>query len=207
MAKNFTDKLMLTKKQHQVLEFIKQYLKKHGYAPNYEEIAHGINTSSRGSASKHISALIDKGLLHKTANASRSLELVTEQDNLPTLPFIGKIAAGKPLPAIANSEQFDLNHYFNAKGKCFMLEVTGDSMKDCGIHEGDWVIIRSQNTAHNGQIVVALVDQEEATLKRFRQNPDATISLIPENRALTPMVFSAKRITVQGILIAHIRRY
>lgn len=201
---------MLTKKQHQVLKFLSQFTEVHGYPPSYEEIAQGIGTRSRGSISKHINSLVEKGFLTKHHDKARSLEVVKplKNDSLEEgLPFVGKIAAGRPILAFENIERLDLNQYLSSTQSCFLLEVMGDSMIGCGILEGDLVLIQSQAHARNGQIVVALVDGYEATLKRYRKNLDSTVTLIPENPSMQPMIFAEHRVLIQGILLAQIRRY
>ena len=203
---------MLTQKQHQVLTFITRFTQTKGYAPSYEEIATGIGTRSRGSISKHIQSLIEKGYVEKNPDKIRSLNLVkrAEQDAIHQetgIPLVGKIAAGRPIMAFENRDRIDLHQYLAKDPHCFLLEVVGESMIGCGIFEGDLVLIQPQQTARNGQIVVALVDGVEATLKRYRQNPDRTISLIPENPSMAPMVFPHHRVAVQGILVAQIRKY
>lgn len=197
---------MLTRKQSDVLDIIKTNIQANGYAPSYEEIAKAIGTSSKGSVSKHITALVEKGYISKNANVGRSIELQGAAND-SSIPFIGRIAAGKPLEAFENPDRIDLNYYLNAGADCYILEVHGESMRDCGILDGDLVLIRSAQTARNGQIVVALVDDYEATLKRFRRNTDQTITLIPENIEMEPMHYPAARVSVQGVLIAQIRKY
>ena len=203
--------MALTKKQSLVLNFLTQFIQTHGYSPSYEEIATGIGTRSKGSISKHIHALVEQGFLSKGAEKSRSLKLAKplhSSEDAPGLPFVGKIAAGRPIMAFENIDKLDLNHYLaSSTQRCFLLEVVGESMIGCGILEGDLVLIQSQPTAHNGQIVVALVDGFEATLKRYRKNPNHTIDLIPENPNMQTMTFEADRVLIQGILIAQIRRY
>lgn len=199
---------MPTLKQHQVLNFIEHYLTTHGYAPNYQEIAQGIGTRSRGSVSKHIHALAEQGLIECNKQTARGIKLVkSEQDEESGIPLVGKIAAGKPLMAFENIEKVDLHQHLQTSANCYLLEVYGESMKDCGILPGDWVLVQTTPQARNGQIVVALIDNYEATLKRFRKNADATITLIPENRTLEPMTYPASSVAIQGIVIAQVRRY
>ena len=198
---------MLTKKQSDVLDIIKSTITQNGYAPSYQEIAQSLGVTSRGSISKHIDALIEKGFLTKLPNAARSLALADATNDERSIPFIGKIAAGKPLMAFENPDRLDLNYYLNAGADCYILEVHGESMRDCGILDGDLVLIRAAQTARNGQIVVALVDGYEATLKRFRKNLDNTITLIPENVDMVSMEYDASRVSIQGILLAQIRKY
>ncbi len=202
---------MLTQKQHQVFSFITRFTNTKGYAPSYEEIANGIGTRSRGSISKHIDGLIEKGYLEKNPDKIRSLTVIksdhSEDLEANGIPLVGKIAAGRPIMAFENIDRIDLHQYLAKDARCFLLEVVGESMVGCGIFEGDFVLIQPQSTARNGQIVVALIDGYEATLKRYLQNSNNTISLIPENAEMRPMVFDSHRVTIQGILVAQIRRY
>lgn len=182
---------MLTKKQHEVYQFIVDHVKQHGYSPSYEEIAIGIGTSSRGSVLKHIKALEEADLIERKENTNRSIRLLHEADIETSngVPLVGKIAAGKPIMAFEHVERVDLNHFFSQGKPTFLLVVQGDSMKDGGIYEGDYVLIQPSQTARDGQIVVALVDGYDTTLKRFHHNGRGTVALIPENSNMQPMTY------------------
>ena len=200
---------MLTKKQFEVLKYIEQFIKENEYSPSYEEVAIGIGTSSKGSVLKHIHALQEAGFLERKENSGRSIRLVKDQgEELGSgVPLVGKIAAGKPIMAFEHVEKVDLNTFFSQGKPSFLLVVEGESMKDGGIYEGDMVLIRPSPTARDGQVVVALVDGYDTTLKRFHRNTNGTITLVPENRAMKPMTYPAERVQVQGIMIALIRRH
>jgi repressor LexA len=200
---------MLTKKQYQVLKVIDHYIKQHGYAPTYEEIANAIGVTAKGPITKYIKILEEQGYLERMPNMARALRLKKAPPELEQtgFPLVGKIAAGKPIMAFENIEQIDLNQHFSSRNKRYFLEVQGESMKDIGILPGDWVLIQSEQTANNNDIVVALVDGYEATLKRFKRNNDKTITLIPENKEMEPMTFPAHQVQIQGVLVAQIRHY
>ena len=200
---------MLTKKQKEVLRYIEEYIHENQYAPSYDEIALGIGTRSKGSVLKHIRALEEAGVLKRKENTGRSIRLLKTESHSQNegIPLVGKIAAGKPIMAFEHVERVDLNTLFSDGSPSFLLVVDGDSMKDGGIYEGDFVLIKPSQTARDGQIVVALVDGYDATLKRFHRNNDNTITLVPENRDMQPMTFPAERIQIQGIMIALIRRH
>ncbi|MDF2691395.1 MAG: repressor LexA [Gammaproteobacteria bacterium] len=200
---------MLTKKQYQVLKVIDHYIKQHGYAPTYEEIANAIGVTAKGPITKYIKTLEEQGYLERMPNMARALRL---KKALPELeqngfPLVGKIAAGKPIMAFENIEHVDLNQHLAGRNKRYFLEVQGESMRDIGILPGDWVLIQAQQIANNNDIVVALVDGYEATLKRFRRDDSKTVSLIPENKEMQAMTFPADQVQIQGILVAQLRHY
>ena len=200
---------MLTKKQQKVYNFISWFWNQNNYAPSCQDIADHLGATSRGSMLKHINALIDKAYITKTPHVARGIQL--KQEILPqsdsSIPFLGKIAAGSPLVAFEYTEQIDLNHHLGQGDNCYLLKVSGESMIGVGIADDDLVLIRAQHTAKNGQIVVALIDNYETTLKRYQQNDDSSITLSPENRHMSAMIFNASRVSIQGVLVAHIRQY
>lgn len=199
---------MLTKKQYEVLKYIQNYIGETGYAPTYSEIAEGIGVKAKGPITKHINALESQGYLTREANAARGLSLSEKAAmNDTTFPLVGRIAAGLPLEAFEDIEHVDLNQHFSGQQERFLLQVNGESMQDCGILDGDWVLIEKSTQAQNGEIVVALVDNAETTLKRFYKNPDKTITLVPENQSMQPFVYSTERVQIQGVLVAQMRTY
>ena len=200
---------MLTLQQSKTLDFIKGFITHNNYSPSLNEIAIGIGISSRGVAHRYVNALIVKGFLYKHPNSQRGLELVEQEDDQVqsfSIPFLGKIAAGLPLEAIADDSELDLGQFFAGPDK-FALRVSGESMIEIGINDDDYVIIKKQQTASDGDIVVAMIDRSEVTLKRFRRRPNNQIALIPENREMEPMIYDEERVTVQGILIGQMRAY
>ncbi len=196
---------MLTKKQLQVLRFISDYRDKEGIAPSYREIADHLGTQSVGSITKYIKALEKSGHIERKHYRSRALAVVNAEKP-EGLPLVGKIAAGKPIMAFENIERIDIEQFLTPAQGCFLLKVQGESMRDAGIMEGDYVLVKPSNSAKNGQIVVALVDGFDATLKRFHQE-DSRIRLVPENKQMQVMTYPAERVVIQGIVVGQIRKY
>jgi repressor LexA len=197
---------MLTPTQDRTLTFIRRYLKRRGYAPSLIEIAEGIGITSKGTAHRHVQALAEAGVIRLIAGRKRGIELVDEETLSKTsLPLLGRIAAGQPIEAIAGQERLELNDLFGPDR--YALQVKGDSMIDVGILDGDLAVIERCDTADDGAIVVALIDNEEATLKRLRRLKSGRIKLIAENPDIPPMIYAAKRVRIQGVLVCLIRRY
>jgi len=202
------DTKQLTDKQQLTLDFIQQYLATHSIAPKLQEIADGIGISSRGVAHRYAQALTDAGFISIDNNKHRGIHLLKPNPHRPEsiLPLLGKIAAGKPIEAIPGEDQLDLRDFFGHNN--FAVRVQGDSMIEAGIMDGDTVIIEFRETASDGDIVVALIDETETTLKRFkRSHKGRYIKLIPANKEMEPMVYEASRIRIQGVLIGQLRKY
>ena len=196
---------MLTDSERKTLDFIEHYVARHGFAPKLQEIADGIGIRSRGVAHRYVQALIRAGFLENNAGRHRGLKLVGIREG-HCIPLLGKIAAGQPIEAIPDETEINLADFFMGPGR-FALRVQGDSMIEAGILDGDIAIIKQQSTARNGDIVVALIDNEDATLKTFKNMGDGRVCLIPSNSALTTMMFDAARVQIQGILVGCMRRY
>ncbi|MEW8319223.1 MAG: transcriptional repressor LexA [Candidatus Thiodiazotropha sp.] len=197
---------MLTPTQDRTLAFIRRYLKRRGYAPSLIEIAEGIGISSKGTAHRHVQALAEAGVIRLIADRKRGIELADEEALSKTsLPLLGRIAAGQPIEAIAGQERLELNDLFGPDR--YALQVKGDSMIDAGILDGDLAVIERCDTADDGAIVVALIDDQEATLKRLRRLKSGRIKLIAENPEIPPMIYAAKRVRIQGVLVCQLRRY
>ena len=200
---------MLTRSQTRTLEFLKSYWRTHGHAPTLAEIAQGIGIRSRGVVHRYLQALEAAGEIEILGGRHRGIRLIEDPDG-PTplqLPLYGKIAAGRPIEAIAGEDRIDLPGYLTGNTSCYALRVEGDSMIDIGIHDGDIVIIRPTRVADDGAIVVALIDGQEATLKRLRRETEGTVTLIPENASMAPMIYDARRVEIQGILTGQLRSY
>lgn len=198
----------LTDKQRKVLDFIQRYTAIHTVTPKLQEIAEGIGISSRGVAHRYVSALIDAGYLETESGKHRGIRLLAPNPHRPesTLPLLGKIAAGKPIEAIPGQDELDLTDFFGRSN--FAIRVQGESMIEAGILDGDIVVIEFRETANDGDIVVALIDETETTLKRFKRSQQGKyIKLIPENTSMEPMVYEAERVRIQGILIGQLRKY
>ena len=200
--------MTLTDNQRTVLNFIQRYIAIHSVSPKLQEIAEGIGISSRGVAHRYVQALVDADFITIDKGKHRGIRLLNEhaQQQKNTLPLLGKIAAGKPIEAIAGEDEINLADFFGKNN--FAVRVQGDSMIDAGILDGDVVIIEFRETANDGDIVVALIDEQEATLKRFKRSGQGRfIKLIPENTDMETMVYGASRVRIQGVLVGQLRRY
>ena len=186
----------LTKRQEDALKFIKTYIVSHGYPPTVREIATNIGVSSPATVQAHLDSLANKGYIKKGSNKNRTIELMVENEFIPKnedvveVPLLGKITAGNPIEAIQNpNEYFSLPAYLVPKDKeVFTLNVSGDSMINAGILDGDIVIVEKRNTARNGEIVVAMTEDNEVTLKTFYKE-NGHIRLQPENDTMDPFIF------------------
>ena len=186
----------LTKRQEDALNFIKTYIVSHGYPPTVREIAEAIGVSSPATVQAHLDCLANKGYIKKGNNKNRTIELMVKNEYLEQnldvvdVPLLGKITAGNPIEAIQNpDEYFSLPSYLIPKGKeVFTLNVSGESMINAGILDGDIVIVERTNTARNGEIVVAMTEENEVTLKTFYKE-NGHIRLQPENDNMEPFIF------------------
>lgn len=198
---------MLTTAQHKTLSFIRQFVAGHGYAPSLAEIAAGIGIRSKGAVHRYVQALADAGYIRLVPGRKRGIQLTDEAaSELLSLPLLGRIAAGQPIEAIPGRDTVNLAEFFLGPER-FALHVRGDSMIDAGILDGDTVIVEHRETARDGDIVVALIDNQEATLKRLKRRTDGAVALIPENRAMSTMVYSAARVSIQGVVVGVMRQY
>lgn len=198
----------LTDKQKLTLDFIERYIARHQVAPKLQEIADGIGIRSRGVAHRYVQALIDNGFITTDSGKHRGIRLLRSNPHRDEscLPLLGKIAAGKPIEAIPGEDEIDLRDFFGHNN--FAVRVQGDSMIEAGIMDGDTVIIEFRETANDGDIVVALIDETETTLKKFkRSHRGRYIKLLPANKDMEPMVYEASRVRIQGVLIGQLRKY
>lgn len=198
----------LTRRQAQVLEFITTYSQQHGCAPSLREIAGRLGVSSVGSLHKHLVHLERKGFIRRVWNKSRSIELVREQNpfSRSKVPLVGTVAAGLPVEALEDVEEVDFAEMLTAERDCFALRVRGESMVDDHIADGDCIVVEKRVEARNGELVIALVDGSECTLKRFYREGDM-VRLQPANEAFEPIVVSADRVSVLGVVRGVVRRY
>ncbi len=198
---------MLTTQEQNTLQFIRNYIAQFGYAPKFKEIGQAIGVKSQGTIHRYVKALEDKGYIERAHNNSRGIHLVDlPLVSPPVIPLVGRIAAGLPIEAVEDQQELNLAEMFMGPD-LFALRVTGDSMIDAGILDGDYVVIRKQPVAHDGEIVVALIDRVEATLKRFRRISNSEVKLIPENPDMEPMIYRADRVTIHGVLVGQMRSY
>ena len=203
---------MLTVKQKKLLDFLVDYYETNLIYPTFDEMRNFLNIKSKSGIHKLLSSLEEKGIVNRLPHKARALTInkIEKSDNSADkfLPFLGRIAAGNPIEAIMGSfEQISVpNYLINSKDEHFTLEVTGDSMIDAGIFDGDIVVISKTESANSGDIVVALIDQNEVTLKRFRSFKNS-IALEPANKNYKIRIFGEDRVKIQGKLVGLIRKF
>jgi repressor LexA len=219
---------MLTAKQRELLLFIDGRLKEDGVSPSFDEMREALDLKSKSGVHRLISALEERGFIRRLPNRARALEVLkVPEANAPRPPatvipirpaapaaandtmeliLAGRIAAGTPIEALQGTDTFPVPAALLGPGEHYALEVSGDSMVDEGILDGDFALIRKVDTAHDGEIVVALIDNEEATLKTFRREGNM-IRLDPANRQYEPQRYDPRRVQIQGRLAGLIRRY
>lgn len=197
---------MLTGLEEKILQCITRYITRNGHAPTLVEIGEILDIKSKGTVHRYVESLIEKGHLHRTGRSWRGLRLTGEQSRrLLILPFAGRIAAGQPIEAIPEQLEINFSEMLMGDGR-YVLEVKGDSMIEAGIFNRDLVIVRESSTADNGDIVVALIDNGEATLKKLRKHGDR-VELIPANQSMAPMIYPADRVHIQGVVVGQVRCY
>ena len=209
---------MLTFQQEKLLKFIIDYQKQNNVTPSFDEMKDGLDLKSKSGIHRILSALEERGYIKKLNNRARAIEIIknvnlidTEsgknKNNIISIPILGKIAAGLPIEAISdNTNYIELPETLLKKGEYFILNVEGDSMIEAGIFDGDQVVIRKANNANNGEIVVALIDNNEATLKRIFKRGQQ-VALQPENSNYKTVIYGPDRIQIQGVLKHLIRSY
>jgi len=234
MATDVSTEVPLTQLETRVLMAVEEYILSKGVSPTIAELAEALKLKSKGTVHRYVQSLIDKGRLNRAGRGWRGLRVVglpmpdpvkmfrqvrgenikqargvladDESKGQHALPLVGKIAAGLPIEAIEHEDTFDVGA-FVAGADRYSLIVTGDSMVSAGILDGDTVIIKKQDYAKPGDIVVALIDGQEATLKRLGPDVASTVELIPENPYMQPMRYAANRVSVQGVLVGQLRGY
>ena len=225
---------MLTKKQRNLLLFINKKIRSTGVSPSYEEMKNSLNLKSKSGIHRLISALQERGFIKRLAHKARALEVLklpetasandiyntfspsvikggldsqNDKKNLNKIPVLGKIAAGTPIEAIQNEvSRIAIPEELNKNGQHFGLKVSGDSMIEAGINDGDTIIVKKANTANNGQIVVALIDDQEAMLKRIRTK-GKVVALESANKEYETKIFGPDRVKVQGVLVSLYRNF
>jgi repressor LexA len=207
--------MAVTKRQKQVLDFVARFIEDNGYSPSYEEIARGLDLASLATVHKHISTLETKQYIKRGFNQSRSLDLGPKyiqeqrrhrQDTSLEVPLLGRIAAGAPVEAVEQRETVRFGDFLG-NPDVFALEVRGDSMIEDHICSGDLVLVEKANQAKDGDIVVALIEGTQTTLKRFYREPGDRVRLQPANSSLQPIYVAGKDLEIQGRLLAVLRKY
>lgn len=210
--------MALTPRQKEVLDFLAAYIERHGFSPSFEEIAAGLHLSSLATVHKHITALEQKGYVRRRFNESRSIEvapsyLEAERERLEArrggqrdVPLLGRIAAGTPVESVSSPETLSLGDFAESEN-VYALQVKGDSMIDDHICSGDYVLVERVVEVRDGEIVVALVDGMETTLKRLYREPDGRIRLQPANAEMAPIYVEPERLEIQGRVLAVLRKF
>jgi repressor LexA len=208
--------MALTKRQRQIYDFIAEFVQSNGYSPSFEEIGAALGLSSLATVHKHINNLEAKKLLRRDYNRSRSIDVLPLPEGIPSrarmatvssfeLPLVGRIAAGRPIEQVETPETISLTDFTRAKD-VFVLQVMGESMQDEHIVNGDYVLVEKTASARDGEIVVALVNGSETTLKRLYR-AGAQVRLQPSNAAMAPIMVPAEAVQVQGRVVAVLRKY
>lgn len=195
---------MLTPAQQKVYRFIQHFIAQKHFAPSLSEIAKGLGLQAKSSISRHVHALVDAGLISLDDVNHRQIRFNPSPLNELSVPLLGYIAAGKPIEAIAHNDTFNLQDML-PKQPHYALTVKGNSMCEDGILDGDIILCEQRIQATNGEIVVALIDGDETTLKHYYQNKNGTITLKPANITLKPITYKANRIQIQGVFVGLVR--
>ena len=198
----------LTKRQREILDYLSEFIEQHGYAPSLEEIGRRFGLSSLATVHKHLTNLQDKGFIRRAWNRSRSVELVPTRmgGRALDLPLLGYVAAGAPIEAVVSNETVTVPEDLVGTRDTYALRVRGNSMIDEQIRDGDLVVVEDRQTALNGEMVIALLEGAEVTLKKFyREN--GHIRLQPANDAVAPIIVRADKVQVQGVVVGVVRRY
>lgn len=197
----------LTRRQESIYDYL---LHHHGLgkpAPTLDQLCDALRLRSRGSMHAQVSALVDAGLVEPMHGKQRGVRLREPIERMPTqLPLLGFIAAGQPIEAIEVPDQVQVPIHLRTDKECYVLQVRGESMIDDGILDGDWVVVERRSHARNGEIVVALINDGEATLKRILQRPNEVV-LCPSNSNMEPIAVSPDRVQIQGVVVGQMRSY
>jgi repressor LexA len=198
----------LTKRQREILDFLNEFIQGHGYAPSLEEVGRRFGLSSLATVHKHLTNLQDKGFIRRAWNRSRSVELVPTRvgSRALDLPLLGNVAAGVPIEAVVSAETVSVPEDLVGKRETYALRVRGDSMIDEQIRDGDIVIIEDRKTAENGEMVIALLQNADVTLKKFYRD-NGRIRLQPANENVEPILVDADQVQIQGVIVGIMRRY
>lgn len=227
--------MALTRRQKQVLDYLVDFINRKGYSPSFEEIGEALKLSSLATVHKHLETLEKKGFIRRGYNRGRSIEVVAVPGSVPfaktavrglaakgaatrvaraappsaepEFPLLGRIAAGRPVEAIPNPETLSLGDITRGKSNIYVLRVKGDSMVDDHICDGDYILVEGTETAHNGEIVVALTGGTDATLKRFFREANGKVRLQPANAQMDPIILPAREVKIQGRVIGVLRKY
>jgi repressor LexA len=200
--------LPLTKRQREILDYLNDFIARHGYAPSLEEIGRRFGLSSLATVHKHLTNLQEKGFIKRAWNRSRSVELVSAPvgGRAVELPLLGYVAAGAPIEAVVGNETIVVPEDLVGKRDTYVLRVRGDSMIDEQIRDGDFVIVEDRHNADNGEMVIAMLHGEDVTLKKFYREY-GHIRLQPANPAMQPILAHPDQVQIQGVVVGVMRRY
>jgi repressor LexA len=195
----------LTRRQHELLDYLRRRSAEQRLPPSLTEICRDLGLASRGSLHKQVVALVKAGLVEPMHGKQRGVRLM-QPANDSAIALLGLIAAGRPIEALTRDETIEIPSWLRAEGDCYALRVRGDSMREAGILDGDIVVVAARDTARRGEMVVALIDGQEVTLKRIEPRPDEVV-LHAENPAYPAQHYAPERVRIQGVVIAQLRRY
>jgi len=198
------EEVPLTPRQRSLFEYLRRREARGERPPTLDELCAALGLRSRGSLHKHVRALVDAGLVEPLAGRHRGVRL--RHERRAHLPLAGRIAAGQPFEPFENADEIEVPERLRGRGPCYVLQVKGDSMIDAGILDGDWVIVERREHARDHEVVVALVDGSETTLKRIVQRPGEVI-LYPANGRYEPLRYAPDRVRIQGVLVGQMRSY
>jgi repressor LexA len=201
----------LTKRQREILTYLESYIRERRYAPSFEEIAEHFRFASLATVHEHLTNLERKGYIRRAYNESRSVEVLPPKgtSGASEIPLLGKVAAGMPIESLMHQETLAVPDEMLPRkgGPNYALRVSGDSMIDDHITDGDFVVVHGRQTAQNGEMVIALVNGSEATVKKFYRESGGWIRLQPSNSTMPPLRFQENEVLIQGVVVGVIRKY
>jgi repressor LexA len=200
--------MALTRRQKEIYDFVRDFIQNNGYSPSLQEIGRHFDLSAVATVHKHVSNLVDKGLLRRGRNQNRSLEVVESGPpvGVRELPLYGYVAAGQPIEAVAVEETVPVPEVLAGKGRTYLLRVRGDSMIDEQVRDGDIVVVEDRSVASDGEMVIALLHGEEVTLKKIYRER-GRVRLQPANHDMAPIYVRAEALRIQGVVVGLMRRY
>ena len=202
--------MTLTKRQNEILGYLRTHIAEHGYAPSFEEIAEQFTFASLATVHEHLTNLERKGYIRRQYNESRSIEVLPPRGTAKAteIPLLGKVAAGLPIESLMHDETIAVpDEILPRRGPNYALKVAGNSMIDEHIIDGDYVVVHGREAAENGEMVIALVNGSEATVKKFYRETGGWIRLQPANTTMTPMRYQERDVLIQGVVVGIIRKY
>ena len=202
--------MTLTKRQNEILAYLRAHIAEHGYAPSFEEIAEQFTFASLATVHEHLTNLERKGYIRRQYNESRSIEVLPPRGTAKAteIPLLGKVAAGLPIESLMHDETIAVpDEILPRRGPNYALKVAGNSMIDEHIIDGDYVVVHGKDAAENGEMVIALVNGSEATVKKFYRETGGWIRLQPANTTMTPMRYQERDVLIQGVVVGIIRKY